>query len=594
MRINNNIPALNTHRMLNQNTNKLQGALERLSSGKRINRAADDAAGMAISEKMRAQVKGLRQASRNSLDGISLIQTAEGALNEVHEILQRMRELSVQAANGTNQEGDLEAIQNEINELTDEIDKIANDTEFNGISLLNRNNISQEDLDVVISHLKKWWLDLGEELVTNGYGIKVNPPVDLKITFSNDPNDNTAAYVRGSYKVENGETVGKGSNLILNINLAHGQPIESDNVNGGSPPQYLDRVIAHEMVHAMMASTMNFGSLPKWFKEGTAEFIHGADERLVGDIYRQGGNNKDKGIKDIVEHIDNIKEKNSTIDPLGYSTSYILTRYLDWQIRSSDNGISDTKGIKSVMEFLTKDDTKTLNDALDELKTNGKINFGTVDELIENFKSDVTDATSLENNTGIQLNYDIANGENDTGSIVGSSTGAGNDISAEDILKEDKSATENENPTKSFNIIWSEDVVEEAIKLQIGANEGQSINVRIANMKARSLGIREGEKSVDVTSNEKAEKAITIFSDAIEIVSAERSKLGSYQNRLEHTIKNLDNTAENLQMAESRIADADMAIEMSEFTKLNILQQAGTSMLSNANNLPQMVLQLLQ
>ena len=135
MRINNNIPALNTHRLLNSTNNNLQTALERLSSGKRINRAADDAAGLAISQKMDAQVRGLRQASRNSLDGVSLIQTAEGALNEVHAMLQRMRELSVQGANGIYQEGDLEAIANEILELTKQIEKIGEETNFNGIDL---------------------------------------------------------------------------------------------------------------------------------------------------------------------------------------------------------------------------------------------------------------------------------------------------------------------------------------------------------------------------------------------------------------------------------------------------------------------------
>ncbi len=136
MRINNNIPALNTHRLLNINTNNLQKSLEKLSSGKRINRASDDAAGMAISQKMEAQIKGLRQASRNSLDGISMIQTAEGALNEIHEMLQRMNELSVQGANGVNANDDLAAIKNEIDQLTEQIDKIAKNTDFNGISLL--------------------------------------------------------------------------------------------------------------------------------------------------------------------------------------------------------------------------------------------------------------------------------------------------------------------------------------------------------------------------------------------------------------------------------------------------------------------------
>ncbi len=137
MRINNNIPALNAHRMLNRNSNKSATVLERLSSGKRINRAADDAAGMAISEKMKAQVNGLKMASRNALDGVSLIQTAEGAMNEVHSMLQRMRELAVQASNGVYKEEDIESVNNEVQELLEEIDNIANTTQFNGKNICN-------------------------------------------------------------------------------------------------------------------------------------------------------------------------------------------------------------------------------------------------------------------------------------------------------------------------------------------------------------------------------------------------------------------------------------------------------------------------
>ena len=448
MRINNNIPALNTHRLLNINTNALQGALERLSSGKRINRASDDAAGMAISQKMQAQVRGLKQASRNSLDGISLIQTAEGALNEVHEILQRMRELSVQASNGTNAKEDLVAIQNEINELTEEVDRIANTTEFNKISLLNRNNISEEDLEVITSQLKKWWLSEAEKLVEDGYGIKASG-VDMEITFSNNPNDSAAAYVSGNYKVVNGELTGKGSDLVLNINLAHAQPINPENTNGGTPPQYVDRVIAHEMVHAIMASTMNFGSLPTWFREGTAEFIHGADERLVGDIDRLGGgistaDQKDKGIMAIVSSIDKLKGKGSSITPLEYSTSYVLTRYLDKQILennlSNSGAVGDSRGIKTIMEYLKKtgNEEKTLDEAIAELETDKKLGFSTVDGLIEAFKKDIYDYASLNAHTGIELDFIMEKGyavETDTGSITGSSIpGNTEEKNAEEIL----------------------------------------------------------------------------------------------------------------------------------------------------------------
>ena len=317
MRINNNIPALNTHRMLNINTNGLEKALEKLSSGKRINKAADDAAGLAISQKMEAQIRGLRQASRNALDGISLIQTAEGALNEVHAMLQRMRELAVQGANGVYAEDDLEAIANELKELTEQIDKIANDTEFNGIPLL-KGNLSSD-------------------------------------------------------KVE-------------------------DDGASGEPVTYLKLHI---------------------------------------------GANKDQTIK---LHIGANKDQTIEID------------MSEINISVGDNGLEITN---DVIKAIVNEDGK--------------------------FK-----------------------------------------------------VTEDDLEPEMF------------------------------------------------------EKAIKIYDDAVAKVASHRSKLGAYQNRLEHTIKNLDNTAENLTSAKSRIEDADMAIEMSEFVKLSILQQAGTAMLSQANQLPQSVLQLLQ
>lgn len=275
MRINNNIPALNTHRLLNVNTNNLQKSLEKLSSGKRINRASDDAAGMAISQKMESQIKGLRQASRNSLDGISMIQTAEGALNEIHEMLQRMNELSVQGANGVNGSDDLKAIKNEIDQLTEQIGKIASDTDFNGISLL----------------------------------------------------------------------------------------------------------------------------------DGTA-------------------------------------------------------------------------------------------------------------------------------GSGFQI--------------------------------------------------------------QVGAGSGQFININMENIKADPGTLSISGIITDASSGADYQTAITKYQTAINTISAHRSQFGAFQNRLEHTIRNIDNTAENLTSSKSRIEDLDMAQEMSEYTKNNILQQAGTSMLSQANQLPQSVLQLLQ
>lgn len=526
-----------------------------------------------------------------------------------------MRELSVQASNGTNAKEDLVAIQNEINQLTEEVDRIANTTEFNNISLLNRNNISEEDLEIIISNLKKWWLVEAENLVEDGYGITANKgdeenKVGMQITFSNDSRDSVFASVSVNYNVDkDGELTVNDSDLVMNINLAYAKPITPENTDGGKAPYYIDRVVGHEMVHAVMASTMNYGSLPIWFKEGTAEFIHGADERLLGDISMLGGgidlaSGMEKQIKEIVSNIHNISGKSNDITPLGYSTAYIATRYLDWQIRKTGLEHSGTEGhsdgIKLLMEKLAKNPGPTLDQVLGELRDEGIIGFVSEKELIAALQKDVNSYENLAKHTGIKLDYGMKEGypvQADTGSIIGSSI-TGNDDdhkTAKDILpQEEENPEEKEQPLEGFKIDWSKDVAQPPIKLQIGSSEGQNIDIILSDMRARALGIMEDGKSLDVTDNEKAAKAITKFEDAIEIVSMERSKLGSYQNRLEHTIRNLDNTAENLQSAESRIADADMAIEMSVFTKLNILQQAGTSMLSQANDLPQSVLQLLK
>lgn len=190
MRINNNIPALNTNRLLNVNTNDLQKSLERLSSGKRINRASDDAAGMAISQKMNFQIKGLRQASRNSLDGISMIQTAEGALNEVHEMLQRMNELSVQGANGVNDGEDLKAIYNEIDQLTEQIDKIAKDTEFNGIKLLDGSEGDKFQVQIGAGEGQFIEIDMSESVV----------PIEVYPNPIPDPDDRNGLRIEGAIK----------------------------------------------------------------------------------------------------------------------------------------------------------------------------------------------------------------------------------------------------------------------------------------------------------------------------------------------------------------------------------------------------------
>ncbi|GAE94599.1 flagellin protein FlaA [Gracilibacillus boraciitolerans JCM 21714] len=204
MRINSNIPALNAFRQLGINQQAQKNAMTKLSSGLRINKAADDAAGLAISEKMHAQIKGLNQASRNAQDGISLIQTAEGGLNETHSILHRMRELSVQAANDTYVIEDRQEIQKEINQLTEEVDRIANTTEFNTQKLLNRGAVAgageaiNETFNNIITGINdNGWLSVPEDMITNYFGLS-GQNHNLSVEFTEDPGDNTLAYVQSS------------------------------------------------------------------------------------------------------------------------------------------------------------------------------------------------------------------------------------------------------------------------------------------------------------------------------------------------------------------------------------------------------------
>lgn len=365
MRINHNIAALNTHRQLSSASNAQAKSMEKLASGLRINRAGDDAAGLAISEKMRGQIRGLDQASRNSQDAISLIQTAEGALNETHDILQRMRELSVQGANDTNVTADRDAIQEELNELRNEIDRIGDTTEFNTQKLLKGN---------------------------------------LGGTVEQDATTTTVLGVTG---------------------------VASAETSGATAGTYT-------------ISVVNAGSLTMTDGNGKTQEIANAD-----------------GAQEL-----NFSEFGITI--------------------KTNAGYTQDLGIGNVI-----------------------VNAG--------------------------------------------------------------SAT-----------------------FQIGANEDQNLSLAINDMRTTGTAINLAGNRVDVTDHATAKATITNIDSAIENVSKERSKLGAFQNRLEHTINNLNTSSENLTAAESRIRDVDMAKEMMTQTKNSILSQAAQAMLAQSNQMPQGVLQLLR
>ena len=391
MIINHNMNALNAHRNMNVNNTAAGKSMEKLSSGLRINRAGDDAAGLAISEKMRGQIRGLTQASRNSADGISMIQTAEGALNETTNILQRMRELAVQASNDTNTTSDREEIQKEINALTEEVDRIANNTEFNTQKLLNGNK-SGEVGDII------------KEAV---------------------------AETKGEFEIDLGGTDLQDNDVII----IDGKKITIDDA-------------------------------------GDQDKVQEKISKVLKEKY------------DVVFDNTNNAQKITLTQKVGADKEEIKA-----SLKGTDLTVNSTAGVQ-------------------------------------------------------ERDAQISEGQ---------------------------------------------------VSVQVGANANQSMSIEIGDMRAEALGITNAKgKGLSVESAEDANEAITAFDAALNAVSSQRANLGAVQNRLEYTISNLDNTAENLTSAESTLRDVDMAKEMMEYSKNNILNQAAQAMISQANQQPQNVLQLLR
>jgi flagellin len=476
-------------------------SMEKLSSGFRINRAGDDAAGLAISEKMRGQIRGLKQATRNAQDGISLIQTAEGALNETHAILQRMRELAVQSATDTN-EPDRKEIQKEINQLAEEITRISTDTEFNTQKLLG-GTFKEKVFHIGANEAQNVKLSIAD---MSANALKVAGSGDGVAEFEITP---TAAGVATALeKGEHSFDVVKVDNIttqdgeVANYGLANDKGEIVAVSKDGKTFNWLDKAYA---AGSLQNATKDSGQTATVF----AETVIGGKVSL--EVGAAGALSKVKGI----------------------------------------GTIGDVKGLEAgeySYEAIT-DDTD-----FGKYFGAGKIELASSNGLDEN---DIV---------GVILNKD--------GEVAAVQFASENDFYAVDDI--DFKAT---HATPADRITAAKGDAEVAMK--------KDATTTLDKFEVKADG------GINVSSQETADKAITIINDALETVSAERSKLGAMQNRLEHTIANLGTSAENLQAAESRIRDLDMADEIMAFTKNNILQQAATAMLAQANMAPQSVLQLL-
>lgn len=472
MKINTNITALRANFNLNSVQSKLTASTSKLSSGYRINKAADDAAGMAISQKMHAQIRGLMRASKNGSEGISFIQTTEGALSEIENILQRCRELSVQAANGVNTIEDKQAIQAEIDSLREEIDRLSEQTEYNTMSMLDGSCCRQSSSSNVGVKL----MLASDDVPLTSYKFKINSEAKQ------------ATALTGAINFTPSETVSGAAAGLIQING------ESIDIKEGE---------TYEDVYAKIrdyCEMMNIDAAPVDGTGVECELSKATNISFTSKVYGSS------------------QKLNITTDNAELAQKLGI------------NGLSVTQGADADVTLDTK---------------SGFSNTATV--FVDGARVEVSDRD------GFSMIFDV------------SKAAAGSDAT---VTMLDAGY----------------------ISIQIGANEGQTIGVSIPAVNTITLNVN----NCNVCTKDGASKAITAFDNAVQEVSSIRSKLGAYQNRLDSSITSLDTTSENLTEACSRIEDVDMSEEMTLYTQYSVLVQAGTSMLAQANNQPQTILQLLQ
>lgn len=522
---------------MNSNTSAAGKSMEKLSSGLRINRAGDDAAGLAISEKMRGQIRGLDQATANSQDGISMIQTAEGALNETHSILQRIRELADQSANGTNTDADRKSIQDEVSQLKSEIDRIGNTTEFNTQKLLNGNLKSDGTATV------------GQDTTTGA--------IVAKLTAGSIAGNLTTAvsgdFVKETIKVD-------GTDIDVNWqNLTSEQQSVLTTVSGSSDDT------AQAKAAKLIEDTINAAIDSSGKSVSHVHAYVDSSNKLVIESGTKGTDSKvTAGSAGIVKVMTNSATGNA-----GTSTY---------------NGTSVSNGASN--DYLVTVNGNTMK------VTPGGSGYANGDDM-----ADVATQMQTDINAAISSHNTAAGAASsaDPGYITAVKVNATKDGRFE-IVSESGAVSLADKTGKSevsdlgLSQAQTNSAGNGGMVFQIGANRGQTIQFGIGDMRSAALGIA----GVDVSTKAGAQAALDTIDKATAIVSAERGKLGAIQNRLEHTINNLSTASENLTTAESRIRDVDMAKEMSAYSKNNILSQAAQAMLAQANQQPQQVLQLLR
>ena len=579
MVVQHNLQAMNANRMLGITTKEASGSTEKLSSGYRINRAADDAAGLAISEKMRKQIRGLSQASSNAEDGISCVQTAEGALAEVQDMLQRMNELAVQAANGTNSATDRQYIQDEFDQLIEEIDRVAETTKFNETYLL-KGDDAKPTKNMYITNYSVTYTK--NDLPNNIKGI------DYKTNYVGTNN----IYIVSS------SIYSTSSNISLTGNKIQ---------NGDDITKYMEKVKAGNTKDTNKAgATLNTTSyvafvnveLDSDVQKGSNGNVNGHGQtNVTKDLSTDGTTSTVRANRDLFIY----NTANSTVTRITEGTD--MTEYLN-----TDNTMKDKYRLVDVLYGDEKKvDSKAATSTRVQTSITNNQPFAWTDNYLER---DVSSKQLYDADgqivSGVALNKFFDENGNYKGGLYTSAQARAidevfanaNDPRAKQLKDIGGNVTA---ATINAYITQSSTQVAAALDVELHAgsdsDRNNKVQVELSTLTAAGLGIDKLASYnigiVDSTGNN-ATDAIDVIADALNMVSRQRSALGAVQNRLEHTIKNLDNVVENTTSAESAIRDTDMAEEMVKYSNSNILQQAGQSMLAQANQANQGVLSLLQ
>ena len=647
MVISHNLQAMNAQRQLGSVSTDIAKNTEKLSSGYRINRAADDAAGLSISEKMRKQIRGLSQASENSQHGVSFVQIADGALTEVHDMLDRMVELTVQAANGTNSSFDRSAIQKEIDQLTKEINRVQETTQFNKIPVFSENGHSPDEGIFNSNIISAAILDTGSSKFTFAYMDSTGNTVNTQETtatgkvnsglnkdfadFVVNAASSAAAKITSAYPslatASSNVTIGLNVQNIdgpngtlasaqlsmrytnawtqmtytMNIDSSDYNPASFDTMSDAQKAD-LAATIAHEMTHLIMQDTLTGGMIganrfPTWFIEGTAQTSSGDGGWVYGGI---GASTDDASIKSYM----------SKLESLPYGAGYLATMALGLAVSEKEPyiGLSTEDKIKHGLDSLFQElVSQKQNQDLSAAIAN-KTKYSSLDDFENKFKSGDSNLLGYVNTILTQKNKD---NNPKSGSLLAGSLGEAQSVTFKPanitnvtgvkyVLDPKATAFANSFgsgfPTVPQPVRGARHGVSEGgedINVHAGADADMTNKIAIKRYDISAMAIFDGDK-VDVMTEDSATKSIDIVGMAKERVSRVRSYYGAIQNRLEHTIKNLDNVVENTTAAESQIRDTDMASEMVKYTKNNILMQAGQSMLTQANQSTQGVLSLLQ